>query len=80
MTTKVLIPKGGMGTAEATLIRWIKQAGDPVTEGEIIAEVETAKAVVEVPAPVSGVLTQILLAEGQTADVHSEMAVIDESR
>lgn len=80
MTTKVLIPKAGMGTVEATITQWFKAEGDQVTEGEVIVEVETAKALEEIPAPVTGVLTKILLAEGETADVHTEIAVIEESR
>jgi pyruvate/2-oxoglutarate dehydrogenase complex dihydrolipoamide acyltransferase (E2) component len=78
MTTKVIIPKSGMGTTEGTLARWLKAEGDRVTQGEILCEIEVAKAVEEVPAPVSGVLKQILLAEGQTADVYTEIAVIEE--
>ncbi len=80
MTTKVLIPKAGMGTVEATIAKWWKSEGDQVTEGEIIVEVETAKAIEEIPAPVTGTLTKILLAEGETAEVHTEIAVIEESQ
>lgn len=80
MTTKVLIPKAGMGTVEATIAQWLKAEGDQVTEGEIIVEVETAKALEEIPAPVTGVLTKILVAEGETAEVHTEIAVIEESQ
>lgn len=78
MTTKVLIPKGGMGTAEGTIAKWLKVEGDRVTEGEIIVEIETAKAVEEVAAPASGVLARILLQEGQTAEVYTEIAIIEE--
>jgi pyruvate/2-oxoglutarate dehydrogenase complex dihydrolipoamide acyltransferase (E2) component len=77
MATKILIPKSGMGTAEATIARWLKAEGDSVTEGEPVAEIETAKAIEEVPAPASGTLTRILLAAGQTADVHAEIGVIE---
>lgn len=80
MTTKVLIPKAGMGTTEGTISKWLKAEGDRVTEGEVIVEIETAKAVQEVEAPASGVLTKILLGEGQTAEVHAEIGVIEESR
>ncbi len=51
--------------------------GDRVTEGEIIVEIETAKAMEEVPAPATGVLSKILLAEGETAEVNTEIALID---
>jgi len=75
-TRKVLIPKTGMGTTEGTIGKWLKAEGDSVTEGEVIAEIETAKAMLEVPAPVTGVLTRILVAEGQTAEVYAEIAEI----
>jgi pyruvate/2-oxoglutarate dehydrogenase complex dihydrolipoamide acyltransferase (E2) component len=69
-----------MGTNEGTIARWLKVEGDAVKEGEVIAEIETAKAMEELTAPVSGVLTKILLPEGQTAPVHAEIAVIEEAR
>lgn len=78
MTVKIIIPKGGMGIDESTIGRWLKTEGDPVTEGEVIVELESAKAVVEVPAPVSGVLTKILLKEGETAAVYTPIAEIEE--
>ena len=80
MTTKVLIPKPGMGTTEGTIAKWLKAEGDTVTEGEVIAEIENAKAIEEVCAPITGVLTKIMLEEGQTAEVFTEIAIIEESR
>jgi pyruvate/2-oxoglutarate dehydrogenase complex dihydrolipoamide acyltransferase (E2) component len=77
MAAKILIPKSGMGTAEGTIARWLKAEGDAVTEGEPVVEIEMAKAVEEVPAPASGTLTRILLAEGQTADVYTEIGIIE---
>lgn len=79
MTTKLLIPKGGMGSAEGTIAKWLKAEGDTVRAGEVIVEIETAKALEEVPSPVDGVLVKILLPEGQSAEVFSEIAVIEES-
>jgi pyruvate dehydrogenase E2 component (dihydrolipoamide acetyltransferase) len=78
VATKVLIPKPGMGTTEGTIAKWRKAEGDRVQEGEVIVEVEMAKAVEEVCAPVAGVVSKILLAEGQSAEVHTEIAIIDE--
>jgi pyruvate dehydrogenase E2 component (dihydrolipoamide acetyltransferase) len=78
MTSRVLIPKVGMGTTEGTIAKWLKAEGDSVTEGEVIVEVEMAKAVEEVCAPVTGVLAKILLAEGQTAEVSTAIALIEE--
>lgn len=79
MATEVLIPKAGMGTTEGTVSTWLKAEGDQVTEGEVIVEVETAKAIEEIPAPVTGVLTKILVAEGETAEVFTPIAIIEES-
>ena len=67
MTTKVIMPKAGMGTTEGTVAQWLKAEGDSVIQGDVIVEIETAKAIEEVEAPVSGVLKKILLAEGDTA-------------
>jgi pyruvate/2-oxoglutarate dehydrogenase complex dihydrolipoamide acyltransferase (E2) component len=78
VATEVIIPKAGMGTTEGTITEWLKAEGDRVVEGEVIVEVETAKAIEEIPAPVTGVLTKILLAEGETAEVHTPIAIIEE--
>ena len=78
MTRRLLIPKVGMGSTEGTIAKWLKAEGDSVTAGEVIVEIEMAKAVEEVSAPVSGVLTKILLAEGQTAEVSTAIALIEE--
>jgi pyruvate dehydrogenase E2 component (dihydrolipoamide acetyltransferase) len=78
MTTKLLIPKEGMGTTEGTIVKWLKGEGDPVTQGEVLVEIEFAKATQELPSPVNGVLTKILLGEGQTAEVYTEIALIEE--
>lgn len=75
--TKVLIPKEGMGTTEGTILKWLKAEREAVREGEPIVEIEFAKAVQEIPAPVTGVLTKILLAEGRTAEVYTEIAIIE---
>jgi pyruvate dehydrogenase E2 component (dihydrolipoamide acetyltransferase) len=80
MTTKVLIPKPGMGIAEGTIVKWLKAQGDAVVEGEVLVEIETAKAIEEVRAPVSGILASILLPEGESAEVYTEIAVIEEAR
>ena len=79
MTTKIIMPKAGMGTTEGTVAQWLKAEGDSVIQGDVIVEIETAKAIEEVEAPVSGVLRKILLAEGDTAEVHTDIAEIEES-
>ena len=79
MTTSFKMPKWAMGIEEGTIVQWLKAEGDSVTKGELIVEIETAKATQEVEAPVTGILTKILLAEGETADVRTEIALIEES-
>jgi pyruvate/2-oxoglutarate dehydrogenase complex dihydrolipoamide acyltransferase (E2) component len=78
MVTKVLIPKPGMAISEGTIAKWRKREGEEVVEGEVIVEIETAKAIEEVLAPASGVLSRILLREGETAEVYTEIAHIEE--
>jgi pyruvate/2-oxoglutarate dehydrogenase complex dihydrolipoamide acyltransferase (E2) component len=77
MSTKVNFPKSGMGIDEGTVVRWLRQAGDKVDKGDVLVELETAKAVVEVEAPVSGTLATILVAEGDTAAVNAPLALIE---
>lgn len=77
MTTKIVLPKSGMGIEEATVLRWLKAVGEPVKQGEAVVELETAKATQEVEAPVSGTLTRILLQEGETATVNTEIGEIE---
>jgi pyruvate/2-oxoglutarate dehydrogenase complex dihydrolipoamide acyltransferase (E2) component len=79
MITQVNLPKAGMGISEGTVLRWLKAVGDRVEKGEILVEVETAKAVQEVAAPVSGMLTEIKVAEGETVEVNTALAAIDAS-
>jgi pyruvate/2-oxoglutarate dehydrogenase complex dihydrolipoamide acyltransferase (E2) component len=78
MTTKVNLPKSGMGIEEGTIARWLKSVGQRVEKGEALVEVETEKALQEVEAPVSGTLLRILIPEGQTVPVNSTLAEIEE--
>jgi pyruvate/2-oxoglutarate dehydrogenase complex dihydrolipoamide acyltransferase (E2) component len=80
MRTKVNFPKAGMGIEEGTAKQWLKAVGDTVVKGEVLVEIETAKALQEVEAPVSGKLVEILLPEGETTQVNTPIAVIEEDR
>ena len=66
MSFEVKIPDFPESVADGTLISWHKRTGDPVKRGEIVADVETDKVVFEVPAPVDGVVEEILVSEGDT--------------
>jgi 2-oxoisovalerate dehydrogenase E2 component (dihydrolipoyl transacylase) len=63
------LPDVGEGLTEADIVKWHVQAGDKVTVNQIIVEIETAKAVVELPCPFDGVVADLLAAEGSTVDV-----------
>ena len=72
----VMVPTLGESVTEATVSTWFKQPGDTVTQDEMLCELETDKVSVEVPAPASGVLSEILKAEGTTVEAGGKLAVI----
>ncbi len=75
--TAVLMPHMGESVVEGKVLRWLRREGEPVTRNETIAEVETDKADVEIPAPADGILAKILVAEGSTAAIGAELARIE---
>ncbi len=78
MVVDVLLPQWGMGMSEGTIVAWLKNVGDEITEGEPLVEVETAKATAAVDAPASGVLIQILAEVGRDVPVFSVLGLIDD--
>jgi len=76
MRIKVIMPKWGTGMNEGTIIKWLKAVGDTVNEGEPLVEIETAKTTQDLESPATGTLTEILLAEGEEAEVRTPIAVI----
>ena len=72
----VMVPTLGESVTEATVSTWFKKAGDAVTQDEMLCELETDKVSVEVPAPTSGVLSEILAAEGSTVEAGGKLAVM----
>jgi pyruvate/2-oxoglutarate dehydrogenase complex dihydrolipoamide acyltransferase (E2) component len=78
MPVKVVMPKWGTGMNEGKIVRWLKAVGDRVEEGESIVEIETVKAVQDLEAPASGTLSEILLPEGESAEVRTLIALIEE--
>jgi len=73
----ILMPQLGETVSEGTIITWLKSEGDTVLADEILLEIETDKAATEVPAPIAGVLTRILVPAGQTVAVGTALAVIE---
>src|ERR1700761_234366 len=63
------LPDVGEGLTEADIVAWHVKPGDQVEDGQIIVEIETAKAVVELPCPWDGTVARLLAEEGQTVDV-----------
>ena len=79
MATEVILPKWGLTMEEGTLVSWLKQEGDRVEAGEVIAEVETEKITNELEAPVSGVISKILVEEDtEDIPVGTVLCLIDE--
>ena len=73
------LPDTAEGLTEADIVTWRVKPGDTVTDGQIIVDIETAKAVVELPSPYSGTVTKLLVEEGQTVDVGAPIIVVDVS-
>ncbi|WP_321184870.1 biotin/lipoyl-containing protein, partial [Nioella sediminis] len=72
----VMVPTLGESVTEATVSTWFKQVGDTVAQDEMLCELETDKVSVEVPAPASGVLSEIVAPEGTTVNASAKLAVI----
>ena len=76
--TDVMVPALGESVSEATVSTWFKKPGDVVKQDEMLCELETDKVSVEVPAPVSGVLAEILAPEGATVAANARLGIISE--
>ncbi|PIX04477.1 MAG: dihydrolipoamide succinyltransferase, partial [Gallionellales bacterium CG_4_8_14_3_um_filter_54_18] len=74
---EVKVPQLSESVTEATLLTWLKQVGDAVSEGENLIDVETDKVVMELPAAKSGVLTKILKGDGEKVGSEELIALID---
>lgn len=77
MATELTMPMLGEVMEEGAVESWLVKEGDTVEEGQIILEIETDKAVSEVEAPVTGVVTKILVREGETVPVNTPLALIE---
>lgn len=78
MATKVLVPRLGEGVEEVTVTKWLKQEGEQVNELEPLLEVNTDKVDTEIPAPASGTILKIVMAENTPAKVGQVLAWIGE--
>ncbi len=73
------LPDVGEGLTEADIVTWKVKPGDQVSVNQVIVEIETAKSLVELPSPVDGVVTDLLVSEGQTVDVGTPIISFDVS-
>src|SRR5215467_4312656 len=77
MNKEFKLPDVGEGLTEADIVSWHVKPGDTVQVNQIIVEIETAKAVVELPSPYAGTVTALLVDEGQTVDVGTPIISVE---
>ena len=76
MAETISMPKLGFDMAEGTLVRWVKKEGETINKGDVLAEIETDKATVEVESSASGIVRKLLVDEGAVVPVNSPIAVV----
>jgi pyruvate dehydrogenase E2 component (dihydrolipoamide acetyltransferase) len=79
MPTDVIMPQMGESIFEGTITKWLKKPGDTVERDEPLFEISTDKVDAEIPSPASGVLTEVKIAEGNTVQINTVVAVIGEA-
>lgn len=77
LATDIIMPQLGESIAEGTVVKWLIAAGSPVQKDQPLVEVETDKVSLEIPSPATGVLTEVLVREGQTVPVGTLLARLD---
>jgi pyruvate dehydrogenase E2 component (dihydrolipoamide acetyltransferase) len=76
MAETINMPKLGFDMAEGLLVRWVKQVGETINKGDVLAEIETDKATVEVESPASGVVLQLIVDQGTMVPINAPIAVV----
>jgi 2-oxoglutarate dehydrogenase E2 component (dihydrolipoamide succinyltransferase) len=76
MATTVTMPQLGETVTEGTILSWAKQPGDTIAEDEVLLEISTDKVDTEIPSPVAGTVLEILVPDGETVTVGTELAII----
>ena len=79
MSEKIVVPVLGESITEATVAKWLKKTGDTVEADEPIVELETDKVNLEVPSPITGVLTEINSQDGSTVEVGALLGSVSEN-
>ena len=80
ISEKILVPALGESITEATVSKWLKKVGDPVEADEAIVELETDKVNLEVPSPLSGILSEINSKDGDTVEVGAVLGSVSEGK
>jgi pyruvate/2-oxoglutarate dehydrogenase complex dihydrolipoamide acyltransferase (E2) component len=76
-TTPIKVPNLGTEATSGRILSWLRAVGDHVAAGEVVAELETEKAVIEIESPIAGRITEILQAAGAEVPVGDILAVIE---
>lgn len=79
MAETINMPKLGFDMAEGTLVRWVKQVGENINKGDVLAEIETDKATIEVESPAGGVILQLIVNQGDIVPVNAPIAVVGQA-
>ena len=79
MAETISMPKLGFDMAEGLLVRWVKQVGETINKGDVLAEIETDKATVEVESSASGVVLQLIVDQGTMVPVNAPIAVVGQA-
>lgn len=77
MGTDILVPQLGNEVTEAEITEWVASAGDHVKSGEVLVVISTTKTALEIESPVDGILSEILVNEGELTEVGSIIGVIE---
>ena len=78
MSNQIIVPSLGESITEATVSKWLKQVGEKVDSDEPLVELETDKVNVEVPSPLAGTLSSIIVKEGDTVEVGALLGEVNE--
>ncbi|MBK7447978.1 MAG: hypothetical protein IPJ47_00595 [Anaerolineales bacterium] len=76
MAETISMPKLGFDMAEGLLVRWVKQVGENINKGDVLAEIETDKATVEVESSASGVVLSHIAEQGTMVPVNAPIAIV----
>src|SRR5512135_3354105 len=76
MAETITMPKLGFDMQEGTLIRWVRKEGESINKGDVLAEIETDKATVEVESSASGVVRRLLVDQGTVVPIGTPIAIV----